>query len=107
MEYYTKSERNTIYKEALVVLQKLYDTGSKYRRNYGICHALNVAARNVNLPQTSDITSETCPEIYKQKPKNMPNNGGYWFGFKEIHYQRRVCILKIAIEQTKEIKNEI
>jgi hypothetical protein len=93
MEKLTKKVRHDIYIRALKIYMEY-----KPNNTLGLCSAISDAIKGLDLPSPY-WGMRKYPEIQKHKPKVFKT--AYWFDHSSEGTQKRIDILKQAIEETK------
>ena len=95
-----KEIRHQIYCKALEIFLEYKQPSSWYN---GLCSSIYDALPALNLLESVPnpfAKMSKYPEINKHKPKNMYDEH-FWFDWASIGTQKRIDILKQAIEETK------
>ena len=68
---------------------------------FGLCMAIQDASEELGMDQLSSpfATLDMYPEIFKHKP-NIKYNDYFWFNYTSKGTQKRIDILKQAIQET-------
>lgn len=99
MKRLTKKIKHKIYTETLVSLTKEFNK-KIYSDNwhYGLCRHMKLVS-DIDLPNAYHSMNK-YKEVFKHKPDGK-DKYDYWFNQDLEGYNKRIAILKQAIEETK------
>jgi len=108
-EIFTKEQRKTIYKKALIHYKNNKKTYKYTDRVQGMCYSMYIAMNKINDYKYYGwfiINKINLPEFFAFKPKTTwKGNPDYWFTINKKYkaYEKRLSILAaLAAEKTPE-----